>query len=576
MEPIIRGAASQIQQDVDLFYVDDIRNFLFGLPNSGGVDLAAYSIQRGRDHGLPKYNRIRELLQLDPAIDFSEISSSPEIAARLEIYGSVENVDGFVGGLAEDKRPLANLGSLFSAIVSQQYQNIRDGDRFFYKNTIASGFTSAEIQQIDSTRLSHIILRNTNIAQIQCDVFFTTTSKMCYLKSDGTIGMVSPTPPPTPPPTSSPSLSPSPPPSPSSAFHWTGTNVTLVNGQVFVNYVLPSDRSSKVVTFRFAVKNFGIGWVGLGFPTKPDEMVPSQAVIGIPPTSVSRTSSANGRASGSVQTYVLNAYQVCEGNVGVCPTTSFAISNAAIAVIDEWTVMTFSYEVNDLASIPIVYAYGASNTLSYHGPNEGSTIITPDDPCGGPQNLTVNFSLVSAHGVLMAIAFLILFPIGVALPAFGRKLGNLWFTLHVVIQISALFFMAMAFMIILVFSTQLDKGHFRNGHGVFGLIVILLTIIAMAFGATAANMYDPERTSTPLFPDGIHRYVALLALFFALINILVGSAARDNVTGDSRSFLYWAVLVVYELILVGVYVAMMVIKRFMPGAPPQNEDEFPK
>jgi hypothetical protein len=51
IDPMIRGSAAQLQQEVDLFYVPDVRSFLFGLPGTGGVDLAVLSIERGRDHG---------------------------------------------------------------------------------------------------------------------------------------------------------------------------------------------------------------------------------------------------------------------------------------------------------------------------------------------------------------------------------------------------------------------------------------------------------------------------------------------------------------------------------------------
>jgi hypothetical protein len=53
IEPLLRGLAAQAHQAIDVFVVDDGRNFLFGPPGAGGFDLAALNIQRGRDHGLP-------------------------------------------------------------------------------------------------------------------------------------------------------------------------------------------------------------------------------------------------------------------------------------------------------------------------------------------------------------------------------------------------------------------------------------------------------------------------------------------------------------------------------------------
>jgi hypothetical protein len=52
---------------VDPLVVDDVRNFLFGEPGSGGFDLVSLNIQRGRDHGLPGYNDVREALEIGRA-----------------------------------------------------------------------------------------------------------------------------------------------------------------------------------------------------------------------------------------------------------------------------------------------------------------------------------------------------------------------------------------------------------------------------------------------------------------------------------------------------------------------------
>jgi hypothetical protein len=60
IDPFLRGAAFQVCQEVDARTVDELRNFLFGNPGEGGMDLAALNIQRGRDHGFPSYNEVRQ------------------------------------------------------------------------------------------------------------------------------------------------------------------------------------------------------------------------------------------------------------------------------------------------------------------------------------------------------------------------------------------------------------------------------------------------------------------------------------------------------------------------------------
>jgi hypothetical protein len=54
-------------------------------------------------------------------------------AARLRaIYGSVDNVDAFVGMVSERHVPGTEFGPLQLAIWKKQFEALRDGDRFFY------------------------------------------------------------------------------------------------------------------------------------------------------------------------------------------------------------------------------------------------------------------------------------------------------------------------------------------------------------------------------------------------------------------------------------------------------------
>ena len=67
-----------------------------------GHDLVSLNIQRGRDHGLPKYVAIREHLKLPPITSFADITPDKDVQERLyEAYGSVENIDAWVGGLGK-------------------------------------------------------------------------------------------------------------------------------------------------------------------------------------------------------------------------------------------------------------------------------------------------------------------------------------------------------------------------------------------------------------------------------------------------------------------------------------------
>lgn len=169
IDSLLVGAANQVAQEVDNEVVDDIRNFLFGPPGAGGFDLASLNIQRGRDHGLADYNQVREDMGLQRAETFADITSDVELQAKLEaLYGDVDSVDVWVGNLAEDHVRGASVGELGQTVMADQFERIRDGDRFWYQNT----FQGRQLQQIENTTLADVIERNSDVTGLQENVFF--------------------------------------------------------------------------------------------------------------------------------------------------------------------------------------------------------------------------------------------------------------------------------------------------------------------------------------------------------------------------------------------------------------------
>ncbi|MEZ4957962.1 MAG: peroxidase family protein [Saprospiraceae bacterium] len=171
IEPFFKGMATQPQQTFDTKVVSDVRNFLFGPPGSGGLDLVAININRGRERGLPDYNTIRSDFGMGPVAAFADITSDLELQNNLEtLYGSINTIDPWVGMLSEDHAPGSALGSTVQLILSHQFQDLRDGDRFYFENDPA--FTPEEITEIKNTVLADIIRRNTDIIYLQDDVFY--------------------------------------------------------------------------------------------------------------------------------------------------------------------------------------------------------------------------------------------------------------------------------------------------------------------------------------------------------------------------------------------------------------------
>jgi peroxidase len=176
IDPFLKGFAAHTQYETDIKINTVLRNFLFGNPNSPvrfGIDLASLNIQRGRDHGLPNYNTIRKYYTGSGANDFSRVTSNASLADSLKkLYGTVNNMDIWVGGLAEDRVPGTSLGITMYNILKTQFEHLRDGDFYFYQNDPYLPATS--LARISKTKLSDIIKRNSSISNIQNNVFFTT------------------------------------------------------------------------------------------------------------------------------------------------------------------------------------------------------------------------------------------------------------------------------------------------------------------------------------------------------------------------------------------------------------------
>jgi hypothetical protein len=169
IDPYLRGMAAQRAQELDNQVVDAVRNFLFGPPGAGGFDLASLNIQRGRDHGLPGYNQVRADFGLPRVASFAQISPNPAVQAKLAaVYDSVDDVDLWVGGLAEDHVRGALVGETFFVILRDQFERLRDGDRFWYESYLPRDLA----QMVREQTLGRIIRRNTAIGpELQPNVF---------------------------------------------------------------------------------------------------------------------------------------------------------------------------------------------------------------------------------------------------------------------------------------------------------------------------------------------------------------------------------------------------------------------
>lgn len=171
-EVLLKGMSCQVHQESDARIIPELRNTLFGPAGSGGMDLAALNIQRGREHGLPDYNTIRGAYGLAPINTWSDLSSDPVVQASFaQVHDNPSDLDVWTAALSEDHLPGAAVGETIAVGISLEFTRLATGDRFFY--LWDQDLSPALREEITETTLSQIIGRNTSLT-LQKNVFFVT------------------------------------------------------------------------------------------------------------------------------------------------------------------------------------------------------------------------------------------------------------------------------------------------------------------------------------------------------------------------------------------------------------------
>ena len=179
IEPIMQGLFSNNgeAEDFDHTFSASIGARLFIPPRQRGFqNLLALNIQRGRDHGLQSYTEYRKLCGIpnakrrgsNPFSIFSNTITNPEILNDLQTtYGSPSNhVDLFAAGISETNDGAKLLGRTFGCILSRTFQELRDGDRFYYENKdVVSLLQQREVKKMNMARVMCLTLRNVESMQ---------------------------------------------------------------------------------------------------------------------------------------------------------------------------------------------------------------------------------------------------------------------------------------------------------------------------------------------------------------------------------------------------------------------------
>nr|XP_046231744.1 eosinophil peroxidase isoform X2 [Scatophagus argus] len=175
IDPLLRGLIGRPAKlnTQDHMMVDALRERLFQFVQHLALDLGSLNMERGRDHGLAGYNAWRRFCGLSQPrnqAQLAQVLNNSDLARRLlQLYGTPENIDVWLGGVAEPFVRGGRVGPLFSCLIATQFQRIRQGDRLWYENP--GVFTPSQRAALSTASLSRIICDNTGITSVPTDAF---------------------------------------------------------------------------------------------------------------------------------------------------------------------------------------------------------------------------------------------------------------------------------------------------------------------------------------------------------------------------------------------------------------------
>ena len=221
------GSSNQVAYGIDEWVTGALRNNLVGLP----LDLATLNITRGRDAGIPSLNEVRQQLfdqtgmtSLKPYTSWDDLGmhllhpeslknfiaayaadeiltafatkhtlvewkglqassvGAGEYATALNAAADAalndatfmtqnqdfQNIDLWIGGLAESKVDGGQLGSTFDFVFATQMIKLQEADRFYYLERLAG---TNVLANIEGQLFSDIVMRNTGVEHLYSDIF---------------------------------------------------------------------------------------------------------------------------------------------------------------------------------------------------------------------------------------------------------------------------------------------------------------------------------------------------------------------------------------------------------------------
>ncbi|KAG2484406.1 hypothetical protein HYH03_016820 [Edaphochlamys debaryana] len=281
----------------------------------------------------------------------------------------------------------------------------------------------------------------------------------------------------------------------------------------------------------FAVASDVSGYVSLGFPEDPASMFDADMVLG--------WATPDGR--GTVDLYHVTSYEMASTDI-VRPSWLLA---SGVVEGNGTTTLCFSRRMSEprAKSSPLLldtsgvmrysWAISPQDALVEHPPDGyGAGIINMQSGAATQEEIKDNSGVMIAHGVLMAVAWVLMLPLGAMVPAHrwilpGKVVAGkaIWFWLHMILQLGGFAVFAAGFILALVRFDRPVAGTLASKHAIMGYVVCGLvgTQVLVAFVRPDPGTMLRNRLWNPL-----HFNLGRACTLLAWATCLVGAAVHAD------------------------------------------------
>ncbi|KAK3609208.1 hypothetical protein CHS0354_035148 [Potamilus streckersoni] len=172
---ILKWLISEAAPTTDRIVENSARNRLFqNFTTNESFDLASLNINRGRDHGIPPYGKHRESCRLSAlSANWNSLVDhhSTDITLLRKVYDDPRDIDLFTGALTERRETSSELGPTLNCILGREFQNLKEGDSYWYERPKPQGFSTKQLNEIRKTSLSAVLCAYLDLKEISKDAF---------------------------------------------------------------------------------------------------------------------------------------------------------------------------------------------------------------------------------------------------------------------------------------------------------------------------------------------------------------------------------------------------------------------